>query len=330
VSFVDFAPTVLSLAGVPAPAHLQGTAFLGPAAGPAPEAVFGARDRVDEAFDLSRSDREARWLYIRNYMPHLSPAQPERYSDQAEMRREIARLAAAGKLGEGPMTYAAPRKPLEELYDTEEDPHQVRNLAGSPECREVLDRMRRRLRSWILETRDLGFLPEPEMARRSAGATPYSLARQPGSYPLERILEAADLAGRPGAAARQVELLRDPDPAVRYWAVLGLRAGEVVPAAGDEPLRTALQDPSPCVRVEAAALLAGRPDGRQALDVLARELRSGDRDTALRAARALQLLGEKARPVRPAMEAALAEIKGQTGDPAMFLRFALEAALEAR
>jgi arylsulfatase A-like enzyme len=330
VSFVDFAPTVLSLAGVPAPLLMQGTSFLGPAAGPPRDAVFGARDRVDEAFDLSRSVRDARWLYIRNFMPHLPAAQPERYSDQAAMRREIVRLAAEGKLGEGPMTYTRPRKPLEELFDTGADPHQVRNLAGSPDHRDILERMRRRLRSWILETRDLGFLTESEMTRRTAGAPPYLMARWPDACPLEKIVDAAELVGRPGSLERQVELLRNSDSAVRFWAVTGLRAAGPEGAREHEALSATLHDASACVRIETAALLAGRPEAHRdaALDLLARELKSEDRDAALRAARALQSLGGHARPVRLAMESALAEMKDLKGDPAMFLRFALEAALE--
>ncbi|MBI4326357.1 MAG: sulfatase, partial [Chloroflexi bacterium] len=132
VSFVDFAPTVLSLGGANVPDHMQGAAFLGPVAGAPREFVFGARDRVDEAFDLSRSVRDGRFLYIRNFMPHFSWMPPEGYSDASAFRRELKRLAAEGKLGAGPLTYAASRKSLEELYDTDVDPHQIHNLAASP------------------------------------------------------------------------------------------------------------------------------------------------------------------------------------------------------
>ena len=86
---MDFAPTILSLAGVPIPAYVQGAAFLGSQAGAPRDYVYGARDRVDEAFDVARSVRDARYLYIRNYLPHLSWHQPEAFSDTAELRREI-------------------------------------------------------------------------------------------------------------------------------------------------------------------------------------------------------------------------------------------------
>ncbi len=95
VSFVDFAPTVLSLCGVKAPSHFQGSVFLGPDAPEPREFVYGARDRVDEAFDVARSVRDDRWLYIRNFMPHLPWMQPEAYSDASTFRRELKRLAPA-------------------------------------------------------------------------------------------------------------------------------------------------------------------------------------------------------------------------------------------
>ena len=110
VSFVDFAPTVLSLCGVEIPDYMQGSAFLGPAAGEPRQYVYGARDRVDEVFDLSRSVRDGRWLYIRNFMPHRSWMAPEYYSDQSTFRRDLKRMAAAGQLNPAQLTYAAPRR----------------------------------------------------------------------------------------------------------------------------------------------------------------------------------------------------------------------------
>ena len=98
VSFVDFPATVLSLLGLPVPEYMQGRAFLGAAETAPRQYVYGARDRVDEAFDMARSVRDKQYLYVRNYMPHLSYNQPEGFSDQAEVRREITRLAAEGKL----------------------------------------------------------------------------------------------------------------------------------------------------------------------------------------------------------------------------------------
>jgi N-sulfoglucosamine sulfohydrolase len=331
VSFVDFAPTVLSLCGVQVPSYVQGVAFLGEAAGQPRECAFGARDRVDEVFELSRSVRDQRFLYLRNFMPHLSWMPPECFSDASTFRREFTRLAAEGKLKAAQLTYAGPSKPLEELYDTDADPHQIHNLAAAPAHRTTLEKMRRALREWLLTTRDAGFLTEPQVwERMGATGTPLELACNDTKYPLARLLDAADLVGRPEAVPQQVKLLRDADDGVRYWAAVGLHAAGKAAAPGREALREALQDSCTVVRIEAAAALAELGETTEPLRVLEKELRSLQADIALHAARALQLLGDRARPAWPAMreicERARREEK-TAGDPAMYLRFSLESAL---
>lgn len=332
VSFVDFAPTVLSLCGVPIPRHVQGLAFLGPAAGRPREFVFGARDRVDEVFDLSRSVRDRRFLYVRNFMPHLSWMPPETFSDASPFRRELRRLAGEGRLNAAQLTYAAPRKPLEELYDTEADPHQIHNLASDPAHRNTLEKLRRTLHEWMLTTRDAGFLTEPKVWERlSATGTPLDLARDNKQYPLARLLDAADLVGRLETVPQQVKLLRDRDDGVRYWAAVGLHAAGQAADSARESLRAALKDRSAVVRIEAAAALAKLEDTTGPLQVLEAELRSPQSDVALHAARALQLLGDRARPVWPAMREVLDRARRDeptVGDPAMYLRFSLESALQ--
>jgi hypothetical protein len=327
VSFIDFAPTVLSLAGVAVPASMQGRPFLGPEAGPPPAFVYGARDRVDEAYELSRSVRDGRWLYIRNYLPHLSWMQPEGYSDQSDFRRELVRLAAEKKLNTAQLTYAAPRKALEELYDTQTDPHQVHNVASAPENAENLTRMRQAHRAWVLETRDLGFVPEGQLVRRMGKRTPYEFGHARDAYPLERILDTAELVGQPGAVPTLVERLADGDPTVRYWALVGLRAAGAKASVGRDSITTAMRDPFASVRIEAAGILVAVDDNEEALRLLADTLAGDDSHAVLHAARTLQLLGEQSRPV-------LAELvqarDNASGSPqSMILLFSLQAAVEA-
>jgi len=69
VSLVDLAPTLLSIAGLPPARQMQGKAFLGPAAVPR-STVYGARDRMDERYDMVRTVTSGRYRYIRNYLPH--------------------------------------------------------------------------------------------------------------------------------------------------------------------------------------------------------------------------------------------------------------------
>jgi N-sulfoglucosamine sulfohydrolase len=335
VSFVDFAPTVLSLCGLPVPGHMQGSAFLGAAADEPRRYVYGARDRVDEVFDLSRSVRDGRWLYIRNFMPHLSWMPPESYSDGSTFRREFKRLAAAGQLNADQLTYAAPRRALEELYDTQADPHQLHNLADRAEHREQQERLRGELIRWMTDSRDAGFLTEPQVWQRiGQNSTPLEMARDATLYPLDDFLRAASLVGRDGVWDEQVKLLKHDDDGVRYWAAMGLHAAATGGQLSSRPVRSAMQeqlaDPSPVVRIELAAALMALGPHDDALAVLTKDLGHDRPDVVLHAARAAELLGERARPLLPTMRKTLEQARSneQRGDMPMFIRFSLEAALE--
>lgn len=303
VSFVDFAPSVLSLAGVELPDHLQGTAFLGPQAGEPREYVYGIRDRMDERYDLTRAVRDQRWKYIRNYHPELPYAQPIEYMEEMPTMRNWRRLATVGNLNGPAALFLAPTKPVEELYDTEADPDEIRNLASSEEHRDVLERLRDAHLKWLRDTRDLGFLPEADMWQRTASGTPYEMGRNTHRYPHERILSAARRASVSDADA--AELLDDGDAAVRWWALVRLS-----PVAG--PLKKAgplfeqaASDPSANVRLAAAELLCRRDRCEEGLSVLAAGLSSDDQYIRLDAANRLDQLGDHSRPLDELMRQAL-------------------------
>lgn len=162
VAFIDFAPTMLSLAGVRIPGHIQGRAFLGSQKAPAREAIFAARDRMDEAYDLIRAVRDKRYKYIRNYMSHLTYGQDLEYMNLMPTMQELRRLHKEGQLTGAERQYFRETKPVEELYDIVNDPHEVHNLADDPKNKKVLKRMRKLHEQWVLNTGDMGLIPEPE------------------------------------------------------------------------------------------------------------------------------------------------------------------------
>jgi N-sulfoglucosamine sulfohydrolase len=160
VAFVDFAPTLLALAGVELPKHLQGQPFLGPKT-PAPRKyIYAARDRMDETLDIIRAVRDERFKYIRNYRPDLPYAQDIAYMNLMPTMQEWRRLAQENNLVFPQTIFFEPTKPVEELYDTKADPHEVHNLAGKPEYEEHLIRLREAHEAWRKETGDLGLIPE--------------------------------------------------------------------------------------------------------------------------------------------------------------------------
>lgn len=172
-AFIDFAPTVLSLAGVPIPKPMQGRAFLGPQKGKPPEYVFAARDRMDETIDCIRALRDKRFKYVRNFMPYLPRSQPIDYMDQTPILQEMRRLAAEGRLEPGPrMQFFEPAKPAHELYDTVADPHEIHNLADDPKFKDVVERMSAALGDFLKRIGDVGLIPEPDFdAAKGGGKT---------------------------------------------------------------------------------------------------------------------------------------------------------------
>ena len=162
VAFIDFAPTMLSLTGIKIPDYIQGQAFLGSQKAEPREYIFAARDRMDEAYDLIRAVRDKRYKYIRNYMWYVTRGQDINYMNQMPTMQEMRRLNAEGKLKGPQKQYFEETKPVEELYDTATDPHEVKNLAGDPKYKDVLRRMRVIHAKWVRETHDMGLIPEPE------------------------------------------------------------------------------------------------------------------------------------------------------------------------
>ncbi len=163
ISSIDFGPTVLSLAGVPVPAHMQGIPFLGNQTGNERDAVFAARDRVDESYDMIRSVRTKNYLYARNYYPNEPFPIWVPYLSNMPIYKEMLRLEAEGKLSGPQKSWMAYSRPPEELYDVRKDPFQINNLINDPKLKPVLEDLRKRHEEWTLRTSDMGHMNEPEM-----------------------------------------------------------------------------------------------------------------------------------------------------------------------
>ena len=257
VGFVDLAPTVLSLAGIEPPAHLQGHAFAGPYVTEPPAFAYGFRGRMDERYDMVRAVTDGRYVYMRNFMPHRLYGQYIQYMFQTPTTAVWHRLFQQGVL-KPPRTHFWEPKPAEELYDLEQDPDETRNLAGSADHSAVVKRLRAARREWSLSIRDLGFLPESEIHDRAGEDAPHSMGADPVRFPLGRIMAMAELASslRRDVDADLRDGLRDDDAAVRYWAASGalMRGQDCVQRMATD-LRVALEDKNPAVRVAAGEAL---------------------------------------------------------------------------
>jgi uncharacterized sulfatase len=276
VSFIDFAPTVLKLAGVECPDSMDGKPFLGKTVSPAELAArdetLGYADRFDEKYELVRSLRKGRYKYIRNYEGYYPDSLQNNYRYRMLAFSEWRDLYRQGRLNSD-QSYFFQAKPVELLYDIETDPHEVNNLATDPAFEDTLLELRSRLQIKLRSINDLSFYPENQMIDMALSDGAAFGKRHAAE--IATLIETADLALLPFAAAqpRLRAALKSKNPRVRFWAVttcscLGMTA---------QPLATAikplLQDPDDMVRVRAAEFLGivkQHDPGPTLLDVLSR------------------------------------------------------------
>ncbi|MFT4152913.1 sulfatase [Parafilimonas sp.] len=163
ISAVDFAPTILSLAGIPVPAYMQGQAFLGEQKNKTPRKyVFAGRDRMDTEYDRVRAVKDKQFEYLYNFEPAKPHYQNIEYRLSIPMMKEIIALRDSGQLDSIPMTWFD-TKPVEELYDVKNDPDELHNLAADPAYRHKREELKGALMSWLNNTGDMGAMPEKEM-----------------------------------------------------------------------------------------------------------------------------------------------------------------------
>ena len=162
ISFVDLAPTMLSLAGFKPPEYLEGHAFLGKFESKKRDYIFGSSDRFDEYTDRIRAVRNEQYLYLRNDFPELPKYKDVGYRKNVPMMPTFLELKDENKLNEIQQIWFE-TKTKEELYDCKADPHNIDNLAKNPKYASVLVEMRKTLENHLKNRPDLGLLPEAQL-----------------------------------------------------------------------------------------------------------------------------------------------------------------------
>ena len=226
VEFVDFGPTVLSLAGLEQPEGVDGRPFLGLDADPdkvdTRDEAFGYADRFDEKYELVRTLRIGNWKYVRNFEPFYPDGLQNNYRYKCLAFQQWRELFEQGKLEGAALQFFQPKAP-EALYDLENDPDEVNNLAADPTNANRLAQMRAQLDDRLKSMPDLSFVTEAVMvdaAVENPTAFGQSHSGQIGTY-----IDTVNLALLPlNEALPQLQYALDPeqedDPWVRYWALV--------------------------------------------------------------------------------------------------------------
>lgn len=168
ISFIDFAPTLLNLAGETPPKYLQGQPFMKNTE--KRSYIHAASDRFDGFTDAKRAVRDKRFKYIRNYRPEQGYYLPVTYRERIPTMQELLRLRDTGQLDKFQAQWFRGNKPVEELFDTENDPHELVNLADDPEYVVKKQELRLELDRWLQEIGDQPNLPERELITQLWGS----------------------------------------------------------------------------------------------------------------------------------------------------------------
>lgn len=308
---IDVAATSLDLCGLEIPDFMQGRSLFADDYR-ARRHLFAARDRCDETVEIIRCVRTPRFKYIRNFLPHVSHMQPNQYKDGKDIIQTMRALHAAGELTELQARIFQPTRPPEELYDLEHDPHETVNLLTSTmddqrAYRDTANSLRLALYQWMIDSGDVGLIPEPVLDDLGSEAGSKCLVRDPDQDVrlMWTIIETIE-AGERSDEGALIAALSHGHAAVRWWAATGLgnsqNRGVRVQRDALMPL---LRDESAGVRVAAAQALCQLGDPEQGLPVLRQELEGGNDAAGMYAIRGLEMLGETARPARPSVEAAV-------------------------
>lgn len=280
INLMDLAPTVLRLAGIQPPEHMQGIPFLGPDKGRERKFIHGARDRIDERFDMVRTVRSRTHRYVRNLMPWRPTLQHVVYGEQNETMKELRRLAKSGDLpAESSQWFTSPRA-AEELYDLESDPWELVNLAGSPAHQATLKALSDECDRWQIEARDAHLLPEIllDQEERKSGSR-WAILNSgdgvaDGQQRTTRLLHAAKEAATLSETAATFTLQNlENDPAIRWWQVSRL-AHAPRPELRVEVLAQEASSDEPAIRIAAAVGLAKCGRSEAAADILRNVMQS--------------------------------------------------------
>lgn len=227
VEFIDLSATVLNLAGIPIPEQIDGKPFLGEGVTlkklNKSDEAFGYADRFDEKYDMVRFLRKGKFSYWRSYQPFNFDGLHNFYRYKQPAFREWRDLAMANKLGDVQSAFYRPRLP-EQLYDLENDPHEVNNLANNPKYKKVLLEMRALMQKRVKSMPDLSFFPEPAFLKLSSGdGVAFGKANK---QKINKLIDLADLQLLPFEKAKKkiAKALASSDPMERYWALINCSA----------------------------------------------------------------------------------------------------------
>jgi N-sulfoglucosamine sulfohydrolase len=156
ISGIDYMPTILEAAGVPAPAGMDGRSFLPLLTGGPQE----GRDHVFTCYNensgrrsyVMRCLQDKRFGYI--YNAWADGQTSYRTEPMNGLTFKAMQQAAAGQPAVADRVELLLHRVPEEFYDLQSDPSALHNLIADPKCQDRIQEMRRSMLDWMERTGD--------------------------------------------------------------------------------------------------------------------------------------------------------------------------------
>ena len=297
---IDLLPTSLAFVGIPIPDNIQGKDIF--ATGYESRTyTFAARDRCDETTEIIRSVRSDRYKYIRNFLSYRPHTQRNQYKDSKKISKHMRELYQQGKLNELQARFYQPTRPAEELYDLENDPFEINNLANDPIHQTELVKLRSTLHKWMDETNDPGLIPEPileELGKKYGNK--YSAMKMPDFSNINQRLINIIEAGEKQDISLLLEKVNSKDPSERYWAITWL--GVIKASTVREQAKALTKDSEPSVRIAANLALYKIDPEYDPLPALSKEIHHPNLIVGMYALNAIEQSGIRSDAVKSMAE----------------------------
>jgi arylsulfatase A-like enzyme len=299
---IDLLPSSLAYAGLPIPDNIQGADIFSDNY-KNQKYVFATRDRCDETTEIIRSVRSEKFKYIRNFLSYRPHAQRNQYKDGKEISKHTRELLKSGKLNELQARFYQPTRPAEELYDLENDPFEINNLASNPNYKMELVGLRAQLYSWMAETNDPGLIPEPyleELGKKYGNK--YTAMKQPEYADIQNRLIQIIEAGEKQNISVLLGAINSKEPSERYWATTWLGVNKV--GSSRDKVKTLTTDKDPSVRIAANLALYKIDPGFDPIPALSKEVSHKNLIVGMYAMNAIEQTGIRNEAVRAIAETA--------------------------
>ena len=166
LSFVDLAPSVLQMAGIEIPEHMQGKPISKFLHKGLRDYLITASDRFDGQYDRIRAIQDKRFKLIRSFYLDKSHHLDVHYRKNMPMMQKLLKLHVDEQLNQDQQKWFGLKEEYE-FYDLQTDPYEMKNQIHNPDYQDRIQLLKVELEKWMLNTNDLGAVPEEVLIKQA-------------------------------------------------------------------------------------------------------------------------------------------------------------------